>query len=144
MWTTDHTCGLREAVDERGQQPEGPPSGLAMMIESKRPRALAEEAEGERQKTRQTRPCSQSTLLLVIHLPHNSNNDSNSNNRRSSRSNALAVAATQLFYVIVVTTFILYCVSLQFERNPFYILNSTREMSLMVCGCSGIFLLTWF
>ena len=33
--TADHTCGRREAVDERGEQP----NRLAMTIGSKRPRA---------------------------------------------------------------------------------------------------------
>ena len=27
MWTADHTCGRREAVDESGEQPEEQPNG---------------------------------------------------------------------------------------------------------------------
>ena len=33
--------------------------------------------------------------------------------------------------------------SLQFESSPIYISSSTSEMSQMVCGHSGTFLLTW-
>ena len=66
MWTAD-TCGRREAVDERGEQPEGQLNRLAMTIGSKRPRALAEEAEGEKWGGRETRQRSESTLHLVIH-----------------------------------------------------------------------------
>ena len=40
MWTADHTCGRREAVDESVEQPEEQPNRLAMMTRSKRPRAL--------------------------------------------------------------------------------------------------------
>ena len=39
MLTADHACGLRETVDESGEQPEGQPNRLAMMIGSRRPRA---------------------------------------------------------------------------------------------------------
>ena len=46
MWTADHTCGRREAVDESGEQPEEQPNGLETMVGSERPRALPKRQSG--------------------------------------------------------------------------------------------------
>ena len=50
MWTTDHTNGRREAVDEHGEQPEGQPYGLAMTTGSKRPRVWLKRQRGRNGK----------------------------------------------------------------------------------------------
>ena len=55
MWTTDHTCGRREAVDESGEQPEEQPNRLVTMKGSKRPRVFPKrqrERQGEEKKDR--------------------------------------------------------------------------------------------
>ena len=46
VWTADNTCGRREAVDERGEQPEEQPNRLGITIDSKRPRAWPKRQRG--------------------------------------------------------------------------------------------------
>ena len=46
MWTADHTCGRREAVDESGEQPEEQPNRFVTMKGSKRPRVLPKRQRG--------------------------------------------------------------------------------------------------
>ena len=73
VWTADHSCGRREAVDESGEQPEGRPKQARDDDTVEETRSLAEDAEGEtrgrRKGERQTRQCNGNTLHLVIHLP---------------------------------------------------------------------------
>ena len=45
MWTADHTCGRREAVDESGEQPEEQPNRL-VKERVEETQSFAEEAEG--------------------------------------------------------------------------------------------------
>ena len=71
MWTADHTCGRREAVDESGEQPEEQPNRPVMMVEETQ--SFAEEAEGEKwgrkeRRERQNKQCSENTLHIVLHL----------------------------------------------------------------------------
>ena len=84
MWTADHISRRREAVDERGEQPEGQPNRLAMTTGSKRPRA--EMGAREKQKRRKQHPA------RCLPLPNRKFNNSSSN--RSNRSSAPAVTHT--------------------------------------------------
>ena len=52
MWTADHTCGRREAVDESGEQPEEQPNRLETMMRSERPRALPKRQRGRQGEER--------------------------------------------------------------------------------------------
>ena len=67
MWTADHTCGRREAVDESGEQPEGQPNRFGMTIGSKRPRASPKRQRGrngERERERD-KPDNAMTALYI-------------------------------------------------------------------------------
>ena len=46
MWTTDHRCGRREAVDEHGEQPERAAEQARDDDRVKETQSSAEEAEG--------------------------------------------------------------------------------------------------
>ena len=48
VWTADHTCRRREAVDESGEQPEGRPSRSAMETGSQRSRAQPKGQRGRK------------------------------------------------------------------------------------------------
>ena len=102
MWTTDHTCGRREAVDEHGEQPEGRPNRPVMKIGSKRPRAWPKRQRGrngkkgmgarENQKRRKQHPAH----CLPLRKRNNPNNSSSSSNRSSTLAVTRAVATVMV------------------------------------------------
>ena len=100
MWTADHTCGRREAVDESGEQPEERPNRLVTVTGSERPQSFAEEAKGEtggRKKWEQgtTERKEINTLHVVFHFPDSNRKQyTGSSNGSGNRSNASAMMLT--------------------------------------------------
>ena len=90
MWTADHTCGRREAVDESGEQPEGQPNRLAMTPGSKkRPRAKPKRQEGGdvgKKKGRETDQTTQRTHSVPRNPLANNRNPNKRSSRNSNRS----------------------------------------------------------
>ena len=72
MWTADHTCGRREAVDESGEQPEEQPNRPETVTGSERPRALSKRQRGrqgrERNESKGEPEEDSNTLHVIFHL----------------------------------------------------------------------------
>ena len=65
VWTTAHTYGRRETVEECGEQPREPRGKRARQQEAKG------EKWGQKERENQTRLCSENTLHIVQHLSQN-------------------------------------------------------------------------